>query len=235
MEATNLVGFSLQTGSVDDLVVNDELTTTIVDDEGAEASSAISKGLAETVPQVTLVDDADTLLDVASLGHGGDAAIITEVEDTVGLVNRTKHALDNDGRRWVRDEAGLLVELAGEDIDTEVSVLTGLRRDADADDLARTALEDQQVTHADEVAWDGDGVRGVASTRADNADVLANTLTHAGGATLFVGLLILVMVERVLKAVGCALHSTAEGVVVAVVVVVTHFAAGGVFDNSATV
>ena len=123
---TNLVGFSLQTRSVDDLVVDDELTTAVVDDESTEAASAIGEGVAEAVPQVALVNDAETLLDVASLSHGGDAAIVTEVEDAIGLVDGTQHALDDHGGGWGGDEAGLLMQLTGEDVDTKVAVLASL-------------------------------------------------------------------------------------------------------------
>lgn len=48
--------------------------------------------------------------------------------------------------------------MLSEEVNTEVAVLTSLSRGGDADDLARTALQDQQVTNADVVAWDGDGV-----------------------------------------------------------------------------
>jgi len=52
------------------------------------------------------------------------------------------------------------MELLGEQVHTEVAVLASLRRRGDADDLARAALEDQEIANADMVAGDGDGVRG---------------------------------------------------------------------------
>jgi len=66
--------------------------------------------------------------------------------------------LDNDGWAGIGDEAGLLMELLGEKVDTEITVLAGLGGGGDADDLARAALKDQEIANADVVARDGDGV-----------------------------------------------------------------------------
>jgi hypothetical protein len=225
---------SLQTGSVDDLVVNNELAATIIDHEGADTALALSKGVADAGEQVTLVNDTEALLDVAGLGHGGDPAILTEIKDTIGLVDGTEHALDHDRGRRVRHETGLLVELAGEDIDTKVAVLTCLGGDADADDLAWAALEDQQITNADEVARDSDGVWRMASTGAHNADLLAHAATDGHWEFFLMDLVAVatfVVGEGVEDAVGSALNAAAEGVVVAVVVVVTHFASRRSFNN----
>jgi hypothetical protein len=134
---------------VDNLVVNSHLLTIIVDDEDADAATAVVEGVGETLEKVALVKDREALLDIARLGHGDDAAILADVENTVLLEDRTKHVLDDDGRARVGDEAGLLMELLGEEVNTEVTVLAGLGRGGDADDLARAALE---------VAGDGDGV-----------------------------------------------------------------------------
>ena len=112
-------------------------------------------------------------------------------------------------------------------------MLASLRGDSDADDLAGTALEDQEVAHADEVAWDGDGVGRVSTAGTDNANSLADAVTDAGGTTLVSDNLILVL-KGMEDAVSSALNSTAEGVVVAVVVVVTHLARR-LFDNCLTV
>jgi hypothetical protein len=94
------------------------------------------------------------------LGHGDDGPIL-EIQDTVLLEDWAKHSLDNDGWAGVGDEGGLLVELLREEVDTEVTVLAGSRGCSDADDLARTALEDQEIAQADVVAWDGNSVWGV--------------------------------------------------------------------------
>ena len=77
---------------MDDLEVDDELTTTVVDDEGADGATAISEGITDTLEEVALSDDGKTLLDIAGLGHGDELAVITEVEDAVGLVD--------GGRAW---------------------------------------------------------------------------------------------------------------------------------------
>ena len=56
------------------------------------------------------------------------------------------------------DEAGLLIELLGEEIHTQVAVLAGLSRGRDANDLAWTTLQDHDIADADEVAGNGDSV-----------------------------------------------------------------------------
>jgi hypothetical protein len=145
---------------VDDLVVDSHLETLIVDDEDANAAAAIVKGLGQALKQAALVEDRETLLDIARLGHGNDTAILADVKDTVLLEDRAEHVLDNNRRGRVGDEAGLLMELFGEQVNTEVTVLASLGGGGDADDLARAALEDQEIANADVVARDGDGVGG---------------------------------------------------------------------------
>jgi len=143
---------------VDDLVIDSKLTAVVVDDEHAYTATTIVESVLETLAQVALIDDWKALLDVTRLGHGNDTAIIADVEDTVLLEDRAEHVLDNDRRRWVGDEAGLLVELLREEVNPKVAVLTGLGGCGDADDLARTTLEDEKVSDADVVAGDGNGV-----------------------------------------------------------------------------
>lgn len=154
---------NLQSATVDDLVVNGELFALIVDDKDSDAATTIVEGLGETVEEAALVEDWETLLDIASLGHGDDLAVIANVQNTVLLEDRTEHVLDDNIGRWGGDKGRLLVELLGEEINTEVAVLAGLSRSGDADDLARTTLENQEIANADVVAGDGDGV-GWAST-----------------------------------------------------------------------
>jgi hypothetical protein len=50
------------------------------------------------------------------------------------------------------------MHLLGEEINTQVSVLASGGRCCDSDDLARTTLKNQEITQADVVGWDGDGV-----------------------------------------------------------------------------
>lgn len=52
------------------------------------------------------------------------------------------------------------MELLGEEVNTEVTVLTSLGGGGDADDLARASLKDQEITNADVVAGDSDSVGG---------------------------------------------------------------------------
>ena len=145
---------------MDDLVVDSHLHAIVVDDKDADAATAVVKGLGQTAKQTTLVKDGKTLLDITSLGHGDDTTVLTDVENTVLLEDRTKHVLDNNRRSGVGDEARLLMELLGEQVNTEVTVLASLRRGGDADHLARAALKDQEIANADVVAGDGDGVGG---------------------------------------------------------------------------
>ena len=50
------------------------------------------------------------------------------------------------------------MKLLGEEVYAKIAVLTSLCRGGDADHLARAALQDQQVTDADVVTWDGNSV-----------------------------------------------------------------------------
>jgi hypothetical protein len=50
------------------------------------------------------------------------------------------------------------MQLFGEEVNTEVTVLTSLGRRGDANDLARAALKNQEIANADVVARDGNGV-----------------------------------------------------------------------------
>ena len=98
------------------------------------------------------------MLDIASLGHGNDGTVLTDVKNTVLLEDRAEHVLDNNGWPRVGDEARLLMELLGEEVNPEVTVLASLGRSGNANDLARTTLKDQEIANADVVARDGNGV-----------------------------------------------------------------------------
>ena len=115
-------------------------------------------------------------------------------------------------------------------------MLASLGRSGDADDLARAALQDQEVANADVVARDGDGVRPTAAFNV--ADILEMALTNACGATLvkmvvvvvifslldyyFLALAFVVRMERVEDAVRGFLNAVTERVVLTFVVVVAH-------------
>jgi hypothetical protein len=72
------------------------------------------------------------------------------------------------------------MKLAGEEIDTKIAVLASLSGDRDTNDLARTALEDQQIANADKVARDCDCVGRMTAARLDDP----NGLAHTGWTTL---------------------------------------------------
>lgn len=172
----------LQSAAVDDLVVDSKLTAVIVNDEHADAATAVVERLLKALEQVALVQDGQTLLDITSLGHGNDGTVITDVEDAVLLEDRTDHVLDNHRWAGVADERALLMELLGEEVDTEIAVLARLCRSGDADDLAWTTLQDQQVSNADVVAGNGDGVG--RTRRAGSSRITSTWSTHGDFAVL---------------------------------------------------
>lgn len=212
---------------MDDLVVNNQFTSTVVDDESTDAAAAIAVGLTDALEETALADDREALLNIAGLGHGGDETIVMDIEDTVGLVDGSKHGLDNNRGRGVGDEAGLFMKLTGEEVNTKVAVLASLGRDGDTDHLARTSLEDEEITDTDEVNGDGDTLlAGDTATRLDDTDLLTGTRSALDNN------LLTLMVERMEEAVGSTLNAAAEGVVVTFVVVVTHFGLGCFFTDS---
>lgn len=222
---------------MDDFVVNSQLYTIIIDDEDADAATAIIKRLGETLKEIALVKDGKTLLDITSLSHGDDSAILTDVENTVLLEYRTEHVLDNDGWSRVGDEAGLLMELLGEQVNTEVTMLAGLGRGGDADHLARAALKDQEIANADVVARDSDGVG-----RSHGAGFEARCLNWGSEGDArrscfgrgirfldynFLSVVVAMVmmagtVDGVKDTIGSFVETVAEGVVVTVFVVVSH-------------
>ena len=164
---------------MDDLHVDGHLTTVVRDDEDTDGAAARLESLLETVVEGALVDDGEVLLDIASLGHGDDGAIL-HVEDAVLLEDGAEHGLDDDAGGRVGDEAGLLMELLGEEVDTEVTVLAGGSGGGDADHLARAALKDEDVAEADVVAGDGDGLGSRAGGSA-GLDIGLSTVSCVGG------------------------------------------------------
>lgn len=91
------------------------------------------------------------------LGHG-DNSSVGKVKDAVLLEDWAEHGLDGDRWGWAGDEGGVLVQLLGEEVNTQEAVLAGGLAGGDLDDLAWATLEDDNVTVADVVGWDGDGV-----------------------------------------------------------------------------
>lgn len=151
---------NLQPGAVNNLVVDSHLETIVSNDKDADGATAVVEGLGETGKETALVKDGKALLDITTLGHGDNATVLTDVKDAVLLEDRAEHVLDNNRRGGVGDEAGLLMELLGEQVNTKVTVLASLGGGGDANDLASASLEDQEITDADVVARDSDSVEG---------------------------------------------------------------------------
>ena len=196
---------------MDDLHVDGQLTAVVVDDQDADGATAGLKGAQQAGPEVGLVNDGQALLDVTGLGHGDDVALL-QVEDAVLLEDGAQHGLDDDARRGVRDERRLLVQLLGEEVDTEVAVLARGRRGGDADHLAGAALQDQDVANADVVARNGDGVAGHivlvgAATARRRAATGADRLTELRDLDI--------AAFRIQQTVSKLVHALAERVVVA--------------------
>jgi hypothetical protein len=228
-------GFPSKPRPVDDLVVNDQLSPTVVDDQRPNAASAIGESCFDLAVEPALIDDAEALLDIARLGHADDQTIPAQVQNAVLLVDRAQHALDVDAGLGIAHERALFLQLTRKEVDPQVSVLAGLGRYGDADDLAGTALKDDEVTDADELTRDRDGVGGKATARLDEADLLTDALADAAGATLFIFDDHLVAfipgrVEGMGDTLGGTLEAAAERVVFTLVVVVTHVVAARLVD-----
>lgn len=193
---------------MNNLHVDGELTATVRNDKHADGTTASLESGLQTRPEIALLNDREVLLDVTCLGHGDDRTIL-DVQDTVLLEDRAKHGLDDNGGGGVRDGAGLLVELLGEEVDTEITVLAGGGRGGDADHLAGAALEDQDIAQADVMAGDGDGGGGV---------VVGSGANTAAGARRRADLGVLNMAGSfmvVKNTVSQLVDTMAEGVVVA--------------------
>jgi hypothetical protein len=83
---------------------------------------------------------------------------VLHVQDAVLLEDGAEHGLDDNAGGGVSNEGALLVELLGEEVDTEVPVLASGSRGGDANHLARAVLEHEEVANADVVAGDRDRV-----------------------------------------------------------------------------
>lgn len=121
------------------------------------------------------------------------------------------------------------MELLREKVDTKIAVLASLRRCSDADDLARAALEDQEIANADVMARDGDGVgnHGASVVAHGFVDFTAamgiSDVANNYALTLdFLEAVMTAAVDGVDDAIRGALNTTADAVVVAVVVVISH-------------
>lgn len=84
--------------------------------------------------------------------------VVLEIKNTVLLEDGSQHGLNDDAWAWVGNERGLFIQLSGEEIDSQVTVLASSSGGGDTDNLAGTALEHQEITHTDVVARDGNSV-----------------------------------------------------------------------------
>ena len=203
---------NLQTRAVDDLHVNSELTAAVVEDKDADGTTTRLEGARQTRPQVGLVNDSEALLDITALSHGNNVAVL-HVKDTVLLEDRAEHGLDNNTGGGVGDEGGLFVELLGEEIDTKVAVLASSIGGGNADDLARAALEHQEVSETNVVAGNGDSV---GEVRSGITTAVAGRGTGGGDIDILadVNVNLLTVATRVGNAVSQLVHAVTEGVVV---------------------
>jgi hypothetical protein len=63
---------------VQNLHVDDELVTMVIDDKDSDAAPTSLKGIAEAGPEVGLIDDGNGLLNIAGLGHGNDCEDVSK-------------------------------------------------------------------------------------------------------------------------------------------------------------
>lgn len=108
------------------------------------------------------------------------------------------------------------MQLLGEEVNAKVSVLAGGSGGGDADDLARSALQHQEVAEADVMARNGNSVGDIRATSWARAAVSHPDLL------LNVHVNVVMVVVRVDNLVSKLVDTLAEGVVVTVLVVVTH-------------
>lgn len=211
---------------MDDLVINCQFASSIIDDQNPNTASTIGKSIVEPGPQPALINNWETLLDITSFGHGHDTSIITDVKNTVLLEDRTEHTLNDDRGRWVGYEAGFFMKLLGEEIDSEVAMLSSLSGRGDPNHLAWSTLNDQQIANPDMMAGNGDGVW--PSTTLDETNTLTHTITHTSRAAVFsvddnLFTIVTMMMKGVKDTIGGSLDSVTDGVVMTFVVVVAHF------------
>lgn len=104
------------------------------------------------------------------------------------------------------------MQLLGEKIDTQVAVLAGSRRGGNADDLARTALEDQEITDTDVMARDGDSVGSVGRFGGGTGRLRASSYSNVNLFPLSTVMVMVVITTQ--DTICCLVKPMAEGVVV---------------------
>jgi hypothetical protein len=146
---------------VNNLIVNSQFLSVIRDDQDANGSRTMTESLLQLAPEMALVNNLETLLDLTGLGHGNELAIITNVDKTILLKDRAEQGVENHWRRGMRNNARFFMKLLGEKVNTKVSVLAGLGAGGNTNDLARTVLENHEIANADVMTRDGEGALGL--------------------------------------------------------------------------
>ena len=80
---------------VNNLVVNSQFLSVIRDDQDANGSRTMTESLLQLAPEMALVNNLETLLDLTSLGHGNELAIVTNVDKTILLKDRAEQGVEN--------------------------------------------------------------------------------------------------------------------------------------------
>lgn len=86
---------------MDNLIVDSQLLAMVGDDQDADRPGPVAESLLQATPEVALVNDLETLLDLTSLGHGNKLSVITDVDEAVLLEDRSEEGVENNGRRGV--------------------------------------------------------------------------------------------------------------------------------------
>jgi hypothetical protein len=219
---------------VDNLHVDSELAAVVIENKDSDRATTALECIVKTSPEVGLVNNWKRLLHITlerllvvftaewsgisyGLSHSDNSAVL-KVKDSVLLEDWAQHGLYNNRWRWAGDERGVLVQLLGEEVNTEEAVLASGWGCSDLDHLGSTSLEDHDIANAHVVGWNGDGVGNAATWRGRHVGARSlAAATAGGGGYLDVNLWAVVVVATVHNAVGDAVETVAEGVIVSLI------------------
>lgn len=108
------------------LVIHCELSALIGNNQYTNRARSTTKGLLQTRPEMSLINNLESLLDFPSLRHCNELAVLSDINEPVLFENRAKKGVKDNGRRGMGNHTWLLVELLGEQINTKVTVLASL-------------------------------------------------------------------------------------------------------------
>jgi len=80
---------------VNNLVVNSQFLSVVRDDQDANRSGTVAESLLQLAPEMALINNLETLLDLTSLGHGDEFAIVADVDEAVLLEDRAEQGVEN--------------------------------------------------------------------------------------------------------------------------------------------